>query len=185
MLQLVFDDLDEKMKKVIESLQVCLSRIRTGRANPSLLDPVLVDYHGSKMPINQLANIGVEEGRTLVITPWEKKVIHAIEKAISAANLGLNPSSTGELIRVPLPPLTEETRREMTKTAKSECETAKVSTRNLRRDANTAIKALLKDKKISEDEDRKAQDKVQKTTDQFILEIDKIFQKKEKELIEV
>jgi ribosome recycling factor len=162
-----------------------LLRIRTGRAHPSVLDPVQVEYYGNPTPISQVANIGVEDARTLKVTPWEKNMLPAIEKAIIKANLGLNPSSSGGDIRIPLPALTEETRKEMIKQAKAEAENARVAIRNIRRDANQQIAKLLKDKEISEDDERKANDDMQKITDKAIADVEVALVAKEKELLQV
>ncbi len=176
---------EERMKKSIEALSHALNRIRTGRAHPSILEGIVVNYYGADTPLQQLANINVEDSRTLSITPWEKAVVPAIEKAIMTSDLGLNPNTAGAVIRIPMPALTEETRKNFIKHAKAEAETARVSVRNIRRDANTQLKDLLKEKTISEDDDRRAQDEVQKTTDKFVAEIDKAFSVKEKDLMEI
>lgn len=176
---------EDRMKKSIEALSHALNRIRTGRAHPSILEGIVVNYYGSDTPLQQLANINVEDSRTLSITPWEKAVVPAIEKAIMTSDLGLNPSTAGTVIRIPMPALTEETRKNFIKHAKAEAETARVSVRNIRRDANAQLKDLLKEKAISEDDDRRAQDDVQKITDKFITEIDKAFSVKEKDLMEI
>lgn len=176
---------EDRMKKSIEALSHALNRIRTGRAHPSILEGIVVNYYGADTPLQQLANINVEDSRTLSITPWEKAVVPAIEKAIMTSDLGLNPSTAGTVIRIPMPALTEETRKNFIKHAKAEAETARVSVRNIRRDANAQLKDLLKEKSISEDDDRRAQDDVQKITDKFIAEIDKAFSVKEKDLMEI
>ncbi len=176
---------EDRMKKSIEALGHALNRIRTGRAHPSILEGIVVNYYGADTPLQQLANINVEDSRTLSITPWEKAVVPAIEKAIMTSDLGLNPSTAGTVIRIPMPALTEETRKNFIKHAKAEAETARVSVRNIRRDANAQLKDLLKEKAISEDDDRRAQDEVQKITDKFIAEIDKAFSVKEKDLMEI
>ena len=176
---------EERMKKSIAALEVAFARIRTGRAHPSILDSIKVSYYGSDMPINQVANIIVEDARTLLITPWEKKTMQDIEKAIMKSDLGLNPSNNGAAIRVPMPMLTEQTRREYTKQAKNEAEHARVAVRNIRRDANTHFKDLLKDKKVSEDEARRAEQNIQKLTDNYIAIIDKKFAEKETDLMAV
>lgn len=176
---------EERMKKSIEALSHVLNRIRTGRAHPSILEGIVVNYYGADTPLQQLANINVEDSRTLSITPWEKAVVPAIEKAIMTSDLGLNPNTAGAVIRIPMPALTEETRKNFIKHAKAEAETARVSVRNIRRDANTQLKDLLKEKTISEDDDRRAQDEVQKITDKFVAEIDKAFSVKEKDLMEI
>ena len=156
---------------------------RSGRAHPSILDSVLVAYYGSETPLNQLANVTVEEGRSLLVSPWEKNLIGDVEKAIMKSNLGLNPSNNGDTIRVPMPPLTEETRREYTKQAKQEAENARIAIRNIRRDANSDFKDLEKEKEISEDEQRRAEDRVQKLTDKYIAEVEAAFQVKEQDLL--
>lgn len=176
---------DQKMHKSIESLKTSLSKIRTGRATPSILDHVQVDYYGSMVPISQVANVTLVDARTIGVSPWEKKMASAIDKAIRESDLGLNPVSVGELIRVPMPPLSEERRKELAKVVKGEGEHAKVAVRNLRRDANEQLKKLVKDKAISEDEERRAQDEVQKLTDRCIAEIDKILGVKEQEILTV
>lgn len=176
---------ETRMKKTIEAFQTELTKLRTGRAHPSLLDHVRVAYYGNDVPISQVASITVGDSRTLLVTPWEKPLTQPIEKAIMAADLGLNPATAGNVIRVPLPPLTEERRREMTKLVKTEAENARVAIRNSRRDANNALKELVKKKEISEDEEKRAQEVIQKITDKFIAEVEKICQTKEKELMEV
>jgi ribosome recycling factor len=176
---------DQKMTKSIESLRVTLSRIRTGRAHAGLLDHIQVDYYGSPVPISQVANVTLMDARTIGVSPWEKKMANVIEKAIRESDLGLNPVSMGDLLRVPLPPLSEERRRELAKVVKTEGEHAKVAVRNLRRDANEQYKKLLKDKSLSEDEERRAQEDIQKLTDRNVAEIDRILAEKEKELLTV
>lgn len=176
---------EAKMKKSIESLSHAFARIRTGRASPSLLESVMVSYYGTDTPITQVANVVVEDARTLVISPWEKPLIPQIEKAILKSDLGLNPSTSGDVIRLPMPPLTEETRRDLVKQARNEAENARIAVRNIRRDANNEIKALLKDKEISEDEERKALDGIQKLTDRYIAEVDEVLAAKEKDLMQV
>ena len=176
---------DQKMSKSIESLRVTLSRIRTGRAHAGLLDHIQVDYYGSPVPISQVANVTLMDARTIGVSPWEKKMASVIEKAIRESDLGLNPVSMGDLLRVPLPPLSEERRRELAKVVKTEGEHTKVVVRNLRRDANEQFKKLLKDKELSEDEERRAQDDIQKLTDRNVAEIDRILAEKEKELLTV
>jgi len=171
------------MQKSVNSLDDAFKKIRTGRAHPSILDTVMVSYYGSDTPLNQLANVNVEEGRSLIISPWEKAAIVEIEKAIMKSDLGLNPSNNGDTIRVPMPPLTEETRKEYTKQAKNEAENARIAIRNIRRDANTDFKDLEKEKEISEDEQRRAEDRVQKLTDQFIATIESAYQVKEIDLL--
>lgn len=176
---------EQKMQKSVDALKNDLGKIRTGRAHSGLLDHVMVDYYGSMVPIAQVANVTVVDARTLGVSPWEKKLVGAIEKAIRDSDLGLNPASQGELIRVPMPALTEERRRDLTKIVKSEGEDAKIAVRNVRRDANTALKELLKQKTVSEDDERRAQDEVQKLTDRFVSEIDKMLQTKEAELLAI
>jgi ribosome recycling factor len=176
---------EQKMSKSIESLRVTLSRIRTGRAHAGLLDHIQVDYYGSPVPISQVANVTLMDARTIGVSPWEKKMASVIEKAIRESDLGLNPVSMGDLLRVPLPPLSEERRRELAKVVKTEGEHTKVAVRNLRRDANEQFKKLLKDKELSEDEERRAQDDIQKLTDRNVAEIDRILAEKEKELLTV
>lgn len=174
-----------RMVKSIEALKQELTKLRSGRAHPSLLDHVKVPYYGNDVPLSQVANITVGDARMLVVTPWEKTLAPAIEKAILTSNLGLNPVASGAVIRVPLPALTEERRRDMLKVVRAEAETARVSVRNIRRDANTEVKHLLKEKKISQDEERRAEEDTQKLTDKHIAEIDKLLAEKEKELMEV
>jgi ribosome recycling factor len=178
-------DAGSRMEKTIDSLRQSLGKVRTGRAHPSLLDHLRVEYYGSEMPISQVANIGVEDARTLTVTPWEKQMVQAIEKAILKSDLGLNPATSGTVIRIPMPPLTEETRRELVKVVRHEGEAAKVAIRNIRRDANSDFKELLKEKEISEDEEHKAEDDVQKLTDRYVGEVDKVLAGKETELMEI
>jgi ribosome recycling factor len=176
---------EQKMQKSLESLKGSLAKVRTGRAHTGLLDHVMVEYYGNPTPLNQVASLTLIDARTIGVNPFEKKLASTIEKAIRESDLGLNPSSQGELIRVPMPMLTEERRRELTKVVKSEGEDAKVAVRNLRRDANEHLKKLLKDKAVSEDEERRAQDDVQKLTDRFVAEVDKLLADKEKEIMTV
>lgn len=178
-------DAEARMKKCIESLDVAFKKIRTGRANPSILDAVRVNYYGTETPIGQVAQVTVEDARTLSISPWEKTMVTEIEKAILKSDLGLNPNTAGAVIRLIMPPLTEETRKDMIKVARAEAEHARVAVRTVRRDANTQLKDLLKDKKVSEDEERKAQDDVQKLTDKYVAEIDAHLKKKEQDLLAV
>ena len=185
MIDEITEDAESRMKKSVDSLRTELTKIRTGRAHPSLLDQVMVDYYGSMTPIKQVANVVAEDSRTLAVTPWEKPMVGAIEKAIMTANLGLNPSSQGTVIRVPMPMLTEERRRDLVKVVKSEGEAGKVAVRHIRRDANGDFKDLLKEKEISEDESRDAEDAIQKLTDKYIAEIDKLLEAKEKEMMEI
>lgn len=176
---------EQKMQKSLDSLKADLGKIRTGRAHTGILDHVMVDYYGTPTAITQVANVSLVDARTISVTPWEKKLVSAVEKAIRDSNLGLNPTTQGETVRVPMPPLTEERRREMTKLVKAEGEGARVAIRNLRRDANNAAKDLLKSKEISEDQDRRSQEEIQKLTDRFIAEVDKILAAKETELMSV
>jgi ribosome recycling factor len=176
---------EQKMKKSIESLKADLAKVRTGRAHAGILDHVMVDYYGTPTAIPGVASVTLIDARTIGVTPWEKKMTHAVEKAIRDADLGLNPSTTGEIVRVPMPALTEERRRDLTKIVKGEGENARVAVRNVRRDANTQLKDLLKKKSIAEDEERRAQDEIQKLTDRHIAEIDKTLQAKEAELMAV
>ncbi|MCP4077857.1 MAG: ribosome recycling factor [Gammaproteobacteria bacterium] len=174
-----------RMNKSIESYKTELLKIRTGRAHASLLDHVMVDFYGSMVPISQAANISVEDSRTLAVTAWDGSMIKAIEKAIMTSDLGLNPNSAGNVIRVPMPPLTEERRRDLVKVVKELTENARVAVRNIRRDANSDLKALQKDKDISEDDEHKGQDLVQKVTDQSVAKLEELLQVKEKELMEI
>lgn len=176
---------EAKMNKSIEVLKADLGKVRTGRAHTGLLDHVQVDYYGSPVPISQVANITLVDSRTIGVQPWEKPMVGKVEKAIRDADLGLNPATQGDLIRVPMPILTEERRRDLIKVVKSEGETAKVSIRNLRRDANNALKEALKKKEIPEDDERRAQDDIQKLTDKAVAEIDKLLAEKEKDLMAV
>ncbi|BET26106.1 ribosome recycling factor [Limnobacter thiooxidans] len=176
---------EEKMVKSIESLKTDLQKVRTGRAHTGILDHVQVDYYGSMVPISQVANLSLADARTIVVQPWEKNMANAVEKAIRESDLGLNPASMGETIRVPMPALTEERRRELTKFIKGEGEQTKVAIRNLRRDANEAFKRLVNDKEISEDDDRRAQAEIQKLTDKFVAEVDQVLQAKEAEIMTV
>ena len=185
MLQEIKKDADERMKKSVEALRSELKKLRTGRAHTSLLDHVTVEYYGSEVPLSQVANIGVEDSRTLTITPWERQMVQAVEKAIMTSDLGLNPNSAGNVIRVPLPPLTEERRRDMGKVVRHEGENAKVAIRNIRRDALHSVKELLKEKEITEDDDRRAHDEIQQLTDKHIEVVDKVVAEKEQELLEV
>ncbi|WMJ08235.1 ribosome recycling factor [Nitrosomonas sp. sh817] len=176
---------EQKMQKSLEALKVDLSKVRSGRAHTGLLDHVTVDYYGAQTPVNQVANINLIDARTIGVIPWEKKMANAIEKAIRDSDLGLNPMTVGDIIRVPMPPLTEERRRDLIKVVKHEAETVRVAMRNIRRDANAHLKELLKSKEISEDDERRGQDEIQKLTDRFISEIDKVLQVKEAELMAV
>lgn len=185
MISSVLKESEERMKKCLVSLEVAFNRIRTGRAHPTILDSVRVNYYGSEMPLQQVANVIVEDARTLMISPWERKMMQEIEKAIMKADLGLNPSNNGDVIRVPMPMLTEQTRREYTKQAKAEAENARVAVRNIRRDANTHCKDFLKEKAISEDDARRAEQNIQKMTDNYIAIIDKKFTEKEADLLSI
>jgi ribosome recycling factor len=184
MLNEILKEAQARMEKSIEAFQNHISKIRTGRASPSLLDGIMVEYYGSPTPLRQLANVVAEDSRTLAITVFDKSLTPSIEKAILTSDLGLNPASAGTVIRVPLPPLTEERRRDLTKIVRGEAEQGRVSIRNIRRDANDQIKALLKDKEISEDDERKSQDLIQKATDAAIKKLDSVLADKEKELME-
>jgi ribosome recycling factor len=185
MIEDIKKDASERMDKSIEALKQSLSKVRTGRAHPSLLDHLTVDYYGSQVPISQVANISIEDSRTLAVTPWEKQMVQVIEKAIISSDLGLNPATAGMVMRIPLPPLTEETRRNLAKVVRNDGEAAKVAIRNIRRDANSDFKDLLKEKEISEDEERKAQDDIQRITDKHVADVDSIVTQKEAELMEV
>lgn len=185
MSEIIRKEAEAKMVKTLEALKNDLSKLRTGRAHPSLLEHIKVDYYGTPTPLSQVANVSVGDARTLMVTPWEKNLIQAIEKAILTAELGLNPSNSGSAIRVPLPPLNEERRKELTKMVKNEGENARVAVRNARRDANNHYKELLKAKTMSEDDERRAQDAMQKLTDKYIAEVDKLLIAKEAELMEV
>ncbi|HEX7605654.1 MAG TPA: ribosome recycling factor [Usitatibacter sp.] len=175
----------EKMAKSVDTLKHDLAKVRTGRAHPGILDQIRVDYYGSEMPINQVANVTLSDARTISIQPFEKKMAQVIEKAIRDSDLGVNPASSGDVIRVPMPALTEERRRELTKIVKHEGENAKVAVRNIRRDAIQHLKNLLKEGEVSEDEEKRAQDEVQKLTDKSIVDIDKLVAEKEKDLMAV
>lgn len=176
---------DARMRKCIESFKTEIAKLRTGRANPSILDHVRVDYYGSEMPLNQVANITTTDARTLTITPWEKSMIQPIEKAIMNSGLGLNPATQGMVIRVPMPALNEERRKELIKVLGTEAEAARVSIRNVRRDANAELKESLKNKEITEDEERKQGDDVQKLTNKFVAEVDQITKAKEADLMSI
>jgi ribosome recycling factor len=176
---------EQKMKKSIESLRNDLAKVRTGRAHTGLLDHITIDYYGTPTPIPQVANVTLIDARTIGVTPWEKKMAGAVEKAIRDSDLGLNPSTMGETVRVPMPALTEERRRDLIKVVHKEGENARVAVRNVRRDANHHLKELLKQKKVAEDEERRAQDDVQKLTDRYIAEIDKLMQAKEADLMAI
>ena len=185
MIDEIIEDAESRMKKSIDSLQANLAKVRTGRAHPSLLEHIMVDYYGSDTPLNQVASIGVEDARTLTVTPWERPMVQAVEKAIMKSDLGLNPNSAGTVIRIPMPQLTEERRRDLVKVVKHEGENGKIAIRNIRRDANSDFKSLEKDKDISEDEERAAQEDIQKLTDKFVKEIDTVVSVKEEDLMKV
>ncbi len=185
MIDEILDDAAERMGKTIESLHQSLNKIRTGRASPALLEHLSVEYYGTDTPINQVSNISVLDARTLSLAPWEKNMVPVLEKAILEADLGLNPITSGDVIRVPLPPLTEERRIEMAKTVKAEGENSKIAVRNIRRDANNDFKELLKEKEITEDEEKRAQQSIQLHTDDFISRIDTVIAEKEQEIMEV
>ncbi len=185
MIEDIQQDALTRMNKSIESYKTELTKIRTGRAHASLLDHVTVEYYGAEVPLSQAANITAEDSRTLAVTAWDSSMIQAIEKAIMTSDLGLNPSSAGNVIRVPMPPLTEERRRDLVKIVKELTENARVAVRNIRRDANSDLKAFQKDKEISEDEERKGQELVQKVTDQSIAKLEALLQEKESELMEI
>lgn len=178
-------NIEQKMHKAIDAFKSDLSKIRTGRAHVGILDHIQVDYYGTMTPIGQVANLGIADARTLTAQPWEKNMVTAVEKAIRESDLGLNPATQGNIIRIPMPPLTEERRKELVKVVKAEGEQARVSIRNIRRDANDELKKSLKEKLISEDDERRAQDDVQKLTDKFIAEVDKLISEKEKEIMTV
>jgi ribosome recycling factor len=178
-------DAETRMAKSIESLRHELSKLRTGRAHTSLLDHITVEYYGSDVPLSQVANISVVDARTLGVSPWEKQMVPVIEKAILNSDMGLNPVTSGEIIRVPLPPLTEERRKDMTKIVRQEGENAKVAIRNIRRDVLGDIKQLQKEKEITEDDEHRAQDEIQKITDKYVAEVDKLLEAKEKDLMEI
>jgi len=185
----VIDDIKaeagKKMKKSLEALHSAFNKIRTGRAHPAILDSVMVNYYGQETPLKQVASVNVEDNRTLTVSPWEKNLVPAIEKAIMTSDLGLNPATSGDVIRVPMPMLTEETRREMVKQAKADAEHGRVSIRNARRDANNMIKELLKEKEITEDDGRRGEDEIQKLTDKYIAEVEKMLKSKEEDLMAV
>ena len=185
MLDEVKKNAEQKMQKSLEVLKTDLAKVRTGRAHTGLLDHVMVEYYGSMVAVNQVANVNLGDSRTINVQPYEKNMIGKVEKAIRDSDLGLNPATNGDLIRVPMPMLTEERRRDLTKIVRSEAESAKVSVRNVRRDANDMLKKMLKDKEISEDDERRAQDDVQKFTDKAVAEVDKLLQAKEVELMAV
>ncbi|MDG2353921.1 MAG: ribosome recycling factor [Gammaproteobacteria bacterium] len=185
MLNEIQQDADDRMNKTVASLENAFSKIRAGRAHPSLLEQIQVDYYGSMVPISQVANISAEDSRTLKVSPWEKDMVAIVEKAIMMSDLGLNPQTVGQVMRIPLPPLTEERRRELVRVVKDEAEQAKVAIRNIRRDANSDFKELLKEKEVSEDDARKAEDNVQKITDDHVKSVDEKLNEKENSLLEI
>ena len=185
MLDEIKQDAGQRMAKSVASLQLELTKIRTGRAHTSLLDHITVEYYGSQVPLNQVSNVGVEDSRTLTVTPWEKDMVQAIEKAIMGSDLGLNPASAGTVIRVPLPALTEERRKDMIRIVRHEAENGRIAIRNIRRDALHDIKDLLKEKMIGEDDERRGESEVQVITDKYVAEIDQVLAVKEAELLEV
>jgi len=183
--QEVRSNADQKMGKTIENLKLNLSKVRTGRAHTGLMDHIQVDYYGNPTPLNQVANVTLIDSRTIGVQPWEKNMVAVVEKAIRESDLGLNPANSGDLIRVPMPALTEERRRELTKVIKNEGEETKIAVRNIRRDANEAPKKMLKEKRISEDDERRGQDEVQRLTDRVVAEVDRLVQAKEAEVMAV
>ena len=185
MLDDIKKDAGERMAKSVASLQQELTKIRTGRAHTSLLDHITVEYYGAQVPLNQVSNVGVEDSRTLTVTPWEKEMVAVIEKAIMGSDLGLNPATAGTVIRVPLPPLTEERRKDLIRVVRHEAEGGRIAVRNIRRDAIHDIKDLLKEKMIGEDDEHRAEDEIQAITDKYIAEIDQILAAKESELMEI
>ncbi len=185
MLEDLKKDAEKRMAKCVQNFQADLKKLRTGRAHPSLIEHLRVDYYGSEVPLQQVASIAVEEGRTLVVSPWEKSVVQAIEKAIHKSDLGLNPMTAGTVIRISMPPLTEERRRDITKIVRHDAENARVAVRNVRRDVMTDIKEMEKEKLLSQDDERRAEGEVQKLTDRFIAEIDQTLAAKEKEIMQV
>ena len=185
MIKEIIKDAEDRMKKSLVALDAAFAKIRTGRAHPSILDSITVEYYGVDTPINQVANITVEDARTLAIMPYEKQLIPTVEKAILKSDLGLNPATSSDKIRLPMPPLTEENRRDLTKVAKHEAEGARVAIRNIRRDANNDMKELLKEKEVSEDEFRRAEESIQKLTDEKIKEVDEALELKETDLMEI
>jgi len=185
MINNIRQDAETRMKKAVEALKNDFTKIRTGRATAGLLDHVMVDFYGNLTPLNQVANVVASDARTLTVAPWDKSMMAAIEKAILTSDLGLNPANSGTVIRVPMPPLTEERRKEMIKVVRGEGEQARVSVRNIRRDANNGFKNLVKDKVISEDDERKANDVIQKLTDKYIADIDAVLAEKEKDLMQI
>ena len=184
MIKEIIEDAEKRMEKSLNSLEIAFAKIRTGRAHPSLLDGIIISYFGTDTPINQIANISVEEARSLIISPWEKQLIPEIEKAILKSDLGLNPSSSSDSIRLPMPPLTEENRRDLARIAKSEAENARVAVRNIRRDANGDLKEFLREKEITEDELRRGEEAIQKLTDAKIAKVEIALTAKEADLME-
>lgn len=176
---------EQKMQKALEVLKADLGKVRTGRAHAGILDQVMVEYYGNMVPVNQVGNVGLADARTITVQVWEKGMLQKVEKAIRDSGLGFNPSNVGDMIRIPMPPLTEERRRDLIKVVRAETENAKVSVRNARRDANDQLKRMLKDKDISEDDERRAQDEVQKLTDRYVAETDKALQAKETDLMAI
>ena len=185
MIEEIKKDAQDRMQKSVAALGSQMAKIRAGRAHTSLLDHLQVSYYGSDVPLNQVGNVGVEDSRTLVVTPWEKDMVPVIEKAIMTSDLGVNPMSAGMTIRIPIPPLTEERRRDLVKVAKAEAENARVAVRNIRRDANSDLKELLKEKEISEDEQRRGEEQIQQLTDKMVAEVEKVLKEKEEELMTV
>ena len=185
MIDEIIEDAETRMGKSVESLRGELTKIRTGRAHPSLLDHITVEYYGAATPLSQVANVSVEDARTLMISPWEKDMVQPIEKAIMKSDLGLNPATAGTLIRIPMPQLTEERRHDLVRVVRKEAENGRTAIRNIRRDANSDFKDLLKEKEITEDETRESEDKVQKLTNSFVAKIDEVLAAKEAELMEV
>ena len=185
MLKEIKTEAEERMKKTIEALGAALMRIRTGRAHPDLIDPVMVKYYGNDTPLKQVASVTIEDNRTLLVTPWERGLLPEIEKAILKSDLGVTPSNSGNSIRLPMPPLTEQTRRDLTRVARGEAEQARVAIRNVRRDAIADVRELLKEKEISEDDDRRTQEEIQKLTDRYVARVEEILQRKETDLMAV
>ncbi len=185
MLDEIREDAKVRMQKSFENLEVNFAKIRTGRAHPSILDSITVDYYGSQVPISQVANINLEDSRTLTVQPWEQPMVAVVEKAIMTSDLGINPVTVGNLMRIPMPPLTEERRRDFIKLARSEAEQARVAIRNIRRDANSDVKALLKEKEITEDEARQSDDQIQKLTDEAIKKVEAALADKEASLMDI
>lgn len=185
MIEDIKKDTTTRMRKSVDALGHELAKVRTGRAHPSLLDHVMVSYYGSDVPLNQVSNINVEDARTLAITVWEKNMVQPVEKAIMNSDLGLNPNTAGTVIRVPLPPLTEERRKDLIRVVRHEAEQARVAVRNIRRDANSDLKGLMKDKDISEDDERRGEELVQKLTDEYVKKIDELLAEKEKDLMSI